>query len=184
MRKSEFNLPVQIAQYLSGNACVAMAGVLVCMAACTPVLNWRQVPLQELRVMLPCKPDNGERSVLLAGERVQMQMVGCEVQGALLAISRVEVATAAQAKEVQANWQDQALTTMRKQRMEPTPWKAPSWAQESVSLHVWGSSPDGSPLQARMLWLRRDARVYHLVVYAAEISPTLMEPLLMDIQSL
>lgn len=46
------------------------------LAACSPALNWRSVPLDgaALTATLPCKPDHAVRTVEMAGLPVELAM--------------------------------------------------------------------------------------------------------------
>ena len=65
--------------------------MLLTLAACTPSLNWRQVPVVQLAALLPCKPDHAERQVELLGAQQALAMWGCEAGGALFAVSQMPV---------------------------------------------------------------------------------------------
>ena len=72
----------------------------VCLAACSPTFNWRDVPLApaELTALLPCKPDRASRSVPLGGETLQIEMAGCEAGNATFAVAHARAASPAQAE--------------------------------------------------------------------------------------
>ena len=91
-----------------------VAGCLA-LTACSPALNWREVRLEPsaLVAMLPCKPDQGTRSVTLAGQNLSMHMMGCEADSATFAVSYADLPDATQAAAVQAQWQTAMLGNMR-----------------------------------------------------------------------
>ncbi len=67
-------------------ACVRLAAVLglaLGLAGCYPELDWRELAWEEghLKVLLPAKPSKAVREVLLAGERVPMQMLQSQLSG-------------------------------------------------------------------------------------------------------
>jgi len=95
-------------------AACAPLSCAVLLAACTPDLNWREVPLPPtpLQALLPCKPDEGERPVLLAGQSLRMHMVGCDAAGATFTLAWVEVGEPAQLGAVLGAWQDASLARM------------------------------------------------------------------------
>lgn len=72
--------------------------------ACTPAFNWREVAFDGLPVtaLLPCKPDRGERSVLLAGAPRQMVMAGCKAGEAMFTVAAVRVDDSGQVEQVKA----------------------------------------------------------------------------------
>jgi hypothetical protein len=85
---------------------VVIALSLLSLAACTPAFNWRDVSFDQAGVtaLLPCKPDRGTRPVQLAGQSVQMSMMGCEAGGAMFTVALVQLPQAAQANQVAAEW--------------------------------------------------------------------------------
>ena len=78
---------------------IVLAALAVLAAACTPVFNWREVPVGEgdLVALLPCKPDRAERMLPLGTEAVRIDMAGCEAGGVTFAIAHAEASGPAQA---------------------------------------------------------------------------------------
>ncbi len=147
------------------------------LSACSPALNWRSAALGELALTLPCKPDRAQRMVPLGGHKLDMEMVGCEADGALFAVSRVAVPPGGDADQLQAQWQAASLLQMKAQG-------APVLAPLSTSAHALplrvltasGEAGDGQTVQAHLAWVAVGAEVYHLAVYAARIRPEMAEP--------
>ena len=93
---------------------LALAAGLV---ACSPGLNWRTVPVEQLAALLPCKPDHAERQVELAGTPRTLSMWGCEADGALFAVSHLRVdATAIDAQVITA-WQLAAMRNLPRHKL-------------------------------------------------------------------
>lgn len=163
----------------AGRALLATAVVLgLGLAACSPALNWRSVALGDGTVSLPCKPDRAQRTVALGASPTPMEMVGCEADGALFAVSRVALASAADASRVQAQWQAASLLQMRSQS-EPTANEASRAGSKALSLRVLsavGQRGDGQPVQARLAWVVVGHDLFHLAVYAPVIAPDMSEP--------
>lgn len=164
-----------------------VASLPVCMlavvlSACSPALDWRTVELEGMRTVLPCKPDRASRTLTLATVPVTMSMAGCEVQGALFAISRIAVPVGADAGTLEDAWRAAALFQMqamqsRAQTPQPKPRSPPMRLVEAS-----GRRPDGSPVQASLAWVVDQGAVFHLAVYANALDPALTEPLLRDLQ--
>ena len=91
--------------------CLPLCALL---AGCSPALNWRSVPLPEaaLTFTLPCKPDRATRTVELAGVPVQLSMVGCEADGAMLALSHVVLADPSKAGTALTHWRAAVLAQL------------------------------------------------------------------------
>jgi hypothetical protein len=148
--------------------------------ACTPALNWREVHLGHLSTVLPCKPDTATRPVPLAGQTVSMEMAGCEVAGALFAISRLQAADAAQAGDWMAALRAASLANVHMRSVHPQANSGD--AQTSFDVLVDGKRPDGAALQARFKWQMLGAEVYQIAAYASSLQPEQTEPLLREVQ--
>ncbi|XAH24162.1 hypothetical protein AAFF27_02945 [Xylophilus sp. GW821-FHT01B05] len=94
--------------------CAALLTCAVSLAGCTPDLNWREVqlPPTPLQALLPCKPDDGERPVMLAGQALRMHMLGCDAAGATFTLAWVELTEPEQLGAVLGAWQDASLARM------------------------------------------------------------------------
>ncbi|WP_294770307.1 hypothetical protein [uncultured Rhodoferax sp.] len=162
---------------------IAATGVLLAIGGCSPALNWRQVPLGELRFTLPCKPDQAQRAVTLADRSVALDMQGCEADGALFAISRAQVGDATAVPAVLAAWRVSALAAMQASPEQTRALPAP--AVPGVATASWlaasGQRPQGGTVQAQLGWLVQGSTVYHLAVYADRLRPELTEPFVSDI---
>ncbi len=156
------------------------------LAACSPSLNWRTVPVERLVALLPCKPDHAERQVVLDGVSRTLSMWGCEAGGALFAVSHLRVDASAQAESVIAAWQLTALSKMPGATPQAIAFKAPAvagqMALQSAMVRASGKRPDGQAVQAQLAWFTRGADVYHLAVYAATITPAMSEPFFTELQ--
>jgi len=88
----------------------AAAALSLMLAACSPVFNWREVPVGEagLVALLPCKPDRAARSVALGTASVEVRMAGCEAGRATFAVAQVLAADRVQADLWLAAWRAQA----------------------------------------------------------------------------
>ena len=148
-------------------------------AACSPGLNWRTVPVEQLAALLPCKPDHGVRTVDLGGAQHSLSMWGCEVGGALFAVSHVHVDAPASAPIVIAAWHLAALRNMPGATSQTLPFKAPAIAGQppasGTMVRASSKRADGHALQAQWAWFSRGSDVYHLAVYAPDLTPLMTE---------
>ncbi len=160
-----------------------LAGCLM-LAGCNPTLNWREVRVASsaLKVLLPCKPDQGSRPVELAGQPVELQMVGCEAGAALFAVSHVELKDSSRMAEIQAGWQTAMLAAMAVQEpagaVQRTAFELKGAAAQppAVRLQARGRRSDGRAVMAQAVWFSQGAHLYHAVVYADRLGPELTEP--------
>lgn len=154
-------------------------------AACSPALNWREVPLEGLVALLPCKPDHAERPVQLGSQNTVLQMSGCEAGGALYAISHVHIADAEQVVATQAVWRQSTFDNLQAIRVQtqslPLAKLVPGKAQVRVTgsaaaadgafnlEKLDGKRPDGTAVQAQLVWLTKGQDIYHVAVYGAKL---------------
>lgn len=147
----------------------------LCLAGCSPTLNWRQVNPEgvDMSLLLPCKPDRASKSVPLGGRETRLSMTGCEAGGATYALSVAELADAGAVAEVLSQWQTQMLSHMRadlstQQRKSMTLAGADGPAPVLVSAR--GAHPEGQAIEGRALFFARGARVFQAVIYGPRIS--------------
>lgn len=156
------------------------------MVACTPALNWREIHLDRLSALLPCKPDHAQRRVRLGSTDLSLEMAGCEAGDALFAISHVRAADSQQVTAIQAQWQQAALTTLQATSVRTETFKLDQPAHNLVQARDAASGPlpdgglellaadgrraDGNPVQARLAWFAQGADIFHVAVYGAALS--------------
>lgn len=152
----------------------------VLLGACSPRLNWRNVPVEpaHLTVSLPCKPDHGTRAVELGREQVDISMVGCEAAGALFALSWMEVRDPSRISSILGLWHDAVRAQLHLPRQ--TPGTAPEEKAftrkgalnlpQSVRMQAEGQNPDGGRVQVDGVWFARlqggGVQLVHAVVYS------------------
>lgn len=150
------------------------------LAACSPSLNWREVPVAggELKALLPCKPDKASRKQSLAAQELDITMLGCEAGGALYAVSMAELGAPDRALAVQVQWQANLLGNMQATSSASSSFaiKGAAPQLDPVRLTAAGAGPDGRPVQAQGVWFARGAHLYHAVIYAERISAEMSEP--------
>lgn len=171
-------------------------GVCAGLAACSPELNWREVHLEGLTALLPCKPDAVRRNVPLGSregaQEVTMDMLGCEVKSALFAISHVRLGDPPAVDAARVQWRHQALSAVQARSVQALPLRLtapggsqmarPQSAQRPTQLSTeWvaaqGTRPNGSPVEARLLWLTHGSDLYHVALYADQVSDDMVEML-------
>lgn len=137
------------------------------LAACSPTLDWRAVTLpgQGLQASLPCKPEQVQRSVELAGTPVDMHMSGCEADGATFAIACAVLQDPTQTGAALTHWRAAVLAGMQ----APSEGEGHAGAPQdtafvpagaldippSVRTEVQGRSPDGTGVAVQAVWFAR-----------------------------
>lgn len=95
-------LSVSLSDTLSAVARAGLGvGVLVCLVACAPALNWREVrpaDAQGLQATFPCKPMAAQRRLVLPGlpDAVTLNLLSCEADGSMWALTHLTLSDATQ----------------------------------------------------------------------------------------
>lgn len=153
---------------------------LVGLAACNPTFNWREAHWAQdtvLKVMLPCKPDQGSRPMRVADQTLTLHMMGCETGGALFAVSVVDVIDTQHAIEVQRLWQHAMLDNMQVvvsagfPKPESFVFHGASDQPPPIRMHAQGKRQNGQALNTQALWFTRGGRLYHAAIYADKLDP-------------
>jgi hypothetical protein len=158
---------------------LALISIVAWLAGCSPVLNWREVRIDPapMVALLPCKPDRAARQLQLAGETVELGMVGCDAAGATFAVSQVRLGVGASAGAALTQWRAAMLANMRAGDIrEQSFFPAGSLAlPQSVRLSATGQRADGSAVKSQAVWFARSANdglwLFHAVIYADTLKP-------------
>lgn len=156
-----------------------LAGALL--AACSPTLNWRELPLPptDAVALLPCKPDHATRSVPLGGVPTELTVAGCEAGGALFALMAATLPAGRAPDDALAGWQQATLDNLRAQGApQRSPFVPPHGLPlpHAQRLVVSGRHSDGTAVAAEAVWTARAApgggtQLLHAVVYAPSARP-------------
>ena len=159
---------------------VALTGLLVA-SGCSPKLNWRDVQPGNsgLALLLPCKPDQGEKIVPLGGRPTKMTMLGCEAGGATFAVALADLGDAPNVPEVLAQWQALTLSNMKATpaTTQSRPLRVPGASEEPAPVLVLaqGQRPDGSAVNGWAAYFTKGSQVVQVVMYASAIEPVAAE---------
>jgi hypothetical protein len=166
-----------LARYLIA---VAVAGLLIA-AGCSPQLNWRDVQpgSSGLTLLLPCKPDQGEKIVPLGGRPTKMTMMGCDAGGATFAVALADLGDVPNLPEVLAQWQALTLTNMKATpaTTQTRPLRVAGASQEPAPVLVvaQGQRPDGKAVNGWAAYFSKGSQVVQVVMYASAIEPVAAE---------
>ncbi len=143
------------------------------LAACSPVFNWREVPLggDGVVALLPCKADRATRTLPLGGEQVTLEMAGCQAGDATFALARTSAADLAEARARLAAWRAATRAQWDGATIEEEAASLPRALTTPAPVALRARDPSGlrgSP-QGRMLWFVHAARNGQLAVYQATV---------------
>jgi len=147
--------------------------LLLGVCACSPVFNWREVPIggDGVIALLPCKPDRATRAISLGGVPTEVEMAGCQAGGATFAIARAAVADAGEARERMAAWRAATREQWSGATFEEEPTTLPraAVAPGPIALRVRQPAATGENAQARMLWFAHAAKNGKVALYQATV---------------
>lgn len=157
------------------------AALWMALTACTPTLNWRELPLPPTgaHALLPCKPDRAERSVPLGGVPTDLVVIGCDAGGATFAVMAALVPPGRAPDALLQGWQQATLSNMKahgdvqRQPFHPAAGLPLPHAQRLVAQ---GDAPSGRPVYAQAAWSARSAEggateLVHAVMYSEKPQP-------------
>lgn len=157
----------------------ALAGAAA-LAGCSPALDWREVRLEAapLKIMMPCKPEQGSRQVAMGGRPVALDALACEAGGSTFAVLSADVGGPANADASLRQWQAASLATMRGGTVRETRF-VPGGALDlprSVQVVANGSRPDGQAVEAQVAYFARGNHVFQAAVYSERLQAQATEP--------
>ncbi|GAA4351248.1 hypothetical protein GCM10023165_39310 [Variovorax defluvii] len=138
----------------------APAVLVACLlAACSPVFNWREVPIADdgLVALLPCKPDRATRSLPLgAGATIAVDMTGCDAGGATFAVAHVSAHNGEEAERWMRAWRAATRSQLADRPIAEVPATVPRAAASPAPLRLDVQAAEGRPAQAHMLWFAQE----------------------------
>jgi len=143
------------------------------LSACQPSLNWRNVQMPEttLSFELPCKPDKTTKPVSMAGQTLELSVVGCEAGDAVWAVMSAKLNADADRTELLKGWRQATLQNMRANQIEDATWMPVRMTAlpGALRLKAIGTTAKGEPVRAHAVWFAHlegdSVRVVHAVVY-------------------
>lgn len=155
------------------------ACLLPVLTACNPTYNWRDVRPDNtsLSALLPCKPDQAQRSVPLGGQATELAMLGCDAGGATFAIALATPGDASQTAAVLTGWQTATLAHIKAGIGQVTPLTIPGAAvqPQAVLVRATGQRADGSAVQSQAAYFAQGRQVFQAVIYADRVRPEVAE---------
>jgi hypothetical protein len=158
----------------------ASLAIACALAACSPTFDWREVRTAQggLAAMLPCKPEQGSRTVPMAGRDVNLQALSCSAGGATFALLAADTEDASRAGEVLAQWKTATLANLHSPSAQETAFQPPGARRVPQSLQVVasGQRADGSKVESHAAYFARGSYVFQAVIYADQIKSEAAEP--------
>lgn len=150
------------------------------LSGCGPALNWRDVTIgtTTLVALFPCKPDDAERTVPLAGGQQAMTMRSCHVDGATFALGHARLSDPALTGRALLQWREATLAGLGPVPVAMT-MQAPQGVPSLPGMLALRASRDLSREPAQTLqglWFGRGPDVFAALVFAPSLTPEATEP--------
>lgn len=151
-------------------------------AACSPTLDWREFVPEgiDLRVTFPCRPERYARTVVLAGAKLQMDMLVCAAGETTYALSFANVVDPARISATLDDLRASAVGNVHgsEPRLMPLQISGMTPNERALRLTTSGRLPDGSAVQEHAAFFARGLRVYQASVIGAKPAPEVVEAFL------
>jgi len=137
----------------------------ICLAACQPTYNWRDVSFEGTRVkaQLPCKPDRATRVVTIGESPVPLQVAGCEAGGGMWVVMTTLLPAGQDPEKVLLGWQTATWRNLHNSTPQNAsvdtagpqnqPWQAPQALPGAVRVRTQVTQADGKALQVQGVWV-------------------------------
>lgn len=151
------------------------------LAGCAPALDWRDVRPEgtALVAQLPCKPSRHSRTVELAGQRVDVQLMSCQAADITWAIAWIDQVDVRRATQLMQAWRQTSLRNVSAEKTEALPLRVPGGTPQPDTGH-WrsvGRRVDGTTLHQELLLFSHGTQVFQITVLSPKGPATDMEPL-------
>lgn len=147
-----------------------VAAMAIVGAACSPVLDWRDVRASTLSAQMPCRPSVQARAVELEGRVREMTMMSCSAGSSTWAVAWIGDVAPAEVSALSDRLRRQALANVAGQGAQAVPLAVPG-ATPNAAAGRWrgsGQRPDGSALTQDVAVFSRGTTVFQATILSAD----------------
>lgn len=145
-------------------------------AACSPVLDWREVRPEGagLSLMFPCKPVNDTREVQVQGKIVRTHLQTCKADGQSFALSFVDLGDPGLVGPALQQMRESLLAKISQVQSNPTASSVAAQVKgmtpnpQALSQSLSGQLPDGSKVVGVVSVFAHGTTVYQALVLGAK----------------
>ena len=157
-----------------------MYGAALLLAACSPALDWREVPLAgtDLLGRFPCHPSHVVRNVELMGRQQQFALTSCDAGGVTYGIITTDVEDPTRV--------DAALTTLAEAARRsvgasnativPLAFAGVTPYRGDIRMRLSGRRGDGQGVEESISLFARGTRVFQATAIGPALPPAAVEP--------
>jgi hypothetical protein len=143
----------------------AAALCVTALVACAPSLNWRETrpPGSGVAMLFPCRPDQQERTLQIAGAQLRMQMHSCGAAGAEFSLIFADVAEPARVTPLLVALRAAAQANLGgASTVRPLALAGATPNEQSALLRIEGRLSDGRRVVEHVAFFARGLRVYQV----------------------
>ena len=178
-RKKHSDTPVAKPRLRHGETWLCLTASLL-VAACSPALDWRNVPLPDTQFVasLPCKPARFERQVTVANVPVKLFMLSCDAEGVTYGVATAEVGDPTRIDAVLRALRESARASIRSAEVSAralnVQGSTPFAENSSAIFH--GQRPDGQRVDESIRVFARGTRVFQASAIGAALPAVALAP--------
>lgn len=148
---------------------LTLATALLLLGACTPTFNWRQVRAEPApaSVLMPCKPERGERRVAMTEAGVDLHLMRCETGGLTFALAWARLTPQDDREAVLQRWHRASLASWQAAETELSPQVGEVRSGLRYRWQGTGRSHQGEPLPLRAAYFVQGDWVYQALIAGA-----------------
>lgn len=155
--------------------CAVLA--LVSLAACNPTFNWRDVRPDgtRLALLMPCKPDKAKRTVPMAEQPTELNLLSCDAGGVTFAVAVADVKDTSKVANTLTQWQNATLANIKAPPAPGAAFTLPGLARTGVLIQATGQRANGRAVTSHAAYFAQGSQVFQAVLYADKIAPDVAE---------
>lgn len=158
-----------------------MLVLLMSWVGCSPTFNWREVRQDgaPIKMMLPCKPDMGQRELpLIQGQSHMVHMVGCKTGGYTFAIAWADVRQASMASAALIAWRSATLEQLHVDTRSDSPVSISGVGRQhpTTLVRVAGVTAKGEQVAMEGAWFIKDSYVFQAMIVGDRPADQVSEP--------
>lgn len=145
--------------------------VAMTLLGCSPAFDWREARFAPtpLQAVFPCKPVRETRTVMLAGESLEMQMANCKTAGVTTAIGFVSLVNPESLGPTLDQWQEATLRTLQARTVSERAFPLPGAATRPAArvVHAQGQVSNGAQVVLDAVWFAHGRTAFVAMMYGA-----------------
>lgn len=165
---------------------VLRLALLAMLGACSPVLDWREVRVDDaaLSAWFPCKPQRRVRDLTVGTVAVRMEMAACTADRSTYAVSFLAMPDAAAVTQMLEALRTAAVANIGGEPARQSPFELSGATPNLAAGRLWlsGRLPGGAAVREQAAFFTRGLRVYQASVIGPAIAPDAVETFISNLK--